>query len=531
MSPRSIRRSALLTLIVAASSLAAAASGTLTFQDRVLAQEAIERVYEAHRIRPAGEAPRKLSQDVLEDKVHDALLRSAALERYWGRPVTAEALQRELARIRRDSRFPDRLQEIFHALDDDPFLIQETFVRASLVERLTRNFFAYDQRIHGAAREEAADARAWMERGRFDPSRDDRWTVIELVRRADGTPSPGSRARAGGAPRMEVAADRFERLRARAPEEVGAIGSIKESRDGFSFHVVLDEGPGVARIGTYTVPKRSWEDWWDEMGPVFETVPVDPVASPRANLSSLESLEVCQAQEQWTNGQLDDIPEPRINHTAIWTGSEMVVWGGTGLIPVLATGGKYDPLTDSWIQTSTDGVPAARSQHTAVWTGSVMIVWAGKDAVDQRNDGGIYDPATNTWSPMSTVNAPQARTGHVAVWADTEMIVWGGAFGITGLTSGGRYDPSTDTWVATGGTNVPPPRQGAVAVWTGTEMVVWGGSAGGATKSGGRYDPVADEWTPTQLLNSPQERYAHSAVWTGTEMVIWGGISGPDLLD
>ena len=46
-------------------------------------------------------------------------------------------------------------------------------------------------------------------------------------------------------------------------------------------------------------------------------------------------------------------------HTAVWTGSEMIVWGGVrpGL---LNTGGRYDPGTDSWTATSTTNAPSAR---------------------------------------------------------------------------------------------------------------------------------------------------------------------------
>ena len=37
---------------------------------------------------------------------------------------------------------------------------------------------------------------------------------------------------------------------------------------------------------------------------------------------------------------------PRV-HTAVWTGSEMIVWGGTGA-NYFNTGGRYNPNTDSW---------------------------------------------------------------------------------------------------------------------------------------------------------------------------------------
>ena len=60
----------------------------------------------------------------------------------------------------------------------------------------------------------------------------------------------------------------------------------------------------------------------------------------------------------------------------------MIVWGGRdgGSNSYLNTGGRYNPGTDSWTATSTNGAPAGRYWHTAVWTGSEMIVWGGEAA-------------------------------------------------------------------------------------------------------------------------------------------------------
>src|SRR5439155_1504719 len=57
----------------------------------------------------------------------------------------------------------------------------------------------------------------------------------------------------------------------------------------------------------------------------------------------------------------------------------------------LNTGGRYDPGTDSWRATSTSNAPTARDHHTAVWTGSGMIVWGGAGIDSQTvNTGGRY---------------------------------------------------------------------------------------------------------------------------------------------
>lgn len=146
------------------------------------------------------------------------------------------------------------------------------------------------------------------------------------------------------------------------------------------------------------------------------------------------------ATDGWTPTSTTGAPAARGKHTAVWTGTRMIVWGGwvysvihppDGLALNTAlpfgTGGIYDPATDTWTASSTVGAPSPRGWHTAVWTGSKMIVWGGDDLFTCLNTGGIYDPATDTWAPMSTSGAPVPRTSHTAVWTGSKMIVWGGS--------------------------------------------------------------------------------------------------------
>jgi subtilisin family serine protease len=239
------------------------------------------------------------------------------------------------------------------------------------------------------------------------------------------------------------------------------------------------------------------------------------------------------AANVWTGAvNLTGAPAARKCHSAVWTGSEMVVWGGWDYNNnVLGTGAVYDPVGNAWVgATSLAGVPSARRGHTAVWTGTEMIVWGGNDNANALNTGGRYNPSTHTWTPMSSTNAPAARWSHCAVWAGTEMIVWGGHDGTKALNTGARYHPATDTWtndVTT--TGALSPRLVASAVWTGREMIVWGGRT--ATEeyanTGGRYDSTTDTWTAALATDGVlSARRSHKAVWTGSEMIVWGGYNG-----
>ena len=234
------------------------------------------------------------------------------------------------------------------------------------------------------------------------------------------------------------------------------------------------------------------------------------------------------SDDTWTATSTTNAPSPRDEHTAVWTGTEMIVWGGINSPDVLNTGGRYNPSTDTWTATSTINAPDARAEHTAVWTGSEMIVWGGICCGgSDLNTGGRYNPATDSWTATSTANAPDGRLIHTAVWTGTEMIVWGGQGPLPPpgfFNTGGRYNPSTDSWTATSTFNVPVARGYDTAVWTGSEMIVWGGYP--YTNSGGRYEPGTNSWTATSLTNPPEARGYHTAVWTGSQMIVWGGGNG-----
>ena len=233
---------------------------------------------------------------------------------------------------------------------------------------------------------------------------------------------------------------------------------------------------------------------------------------------------------RWAPTSMTNAPQRREAHTAVWTGREMIIWGGDGSC---CTAGRYDPTTDHWTSVAYQNSPSRRYSHTAIWTGSEMIVWGGSEIFNfNLNTGGRYNPRTDTWRPTTTINAPKKRVGHTAVWTGREMIIWSGTdphmppFYDDPGNTGGKYDPITDTWTPTSLSGAPESRFSHTAVWSGREMIVWGGQSGERydyLSSGGRYDPINDSWIATSDVNAPDIRTDHSAVWTGSEMVIWGG--------
>ncbi len=236
---------------------------------------------------------------------------------------------------------------------------------------------------------------------------------------------------------------------------------------------------------------------------------------------------------------------------AVWTGTEMIVWGGwgndaSGKQVTLATGARYSPATNTWTATSTNGAPSARAGASMVWssTTSAMLVWGGTDGTSVLSDGFAYDPARNTWKSFasnvsaaappgsaSANAAPYPRKNAATVWTGTRMLIWGDDTNDNpNPDDGAIYDPVTDTWSAMSTKNAPVHHAGANVVWTGTKMVLWGGHDGFAMfDDGGIYDVANDSWeaVPSVLFANGKglsPRLMTSAVWTGTKLVVWGGV-------
>jgi beta-lactamase regulating signal transducer with metallopeptidase domain/N-acetylneuraminic acid mutarotase len=247
--------------------------------------------------------------------------------------------------------------------------------------------------------------------------------------------------------------------------------------------------------------------------------------------------------DRWMRCAREGTVSPRVAHSVIWTGRELLVWGGGAQDIFKRTGARYDPVTDTWRPISTNGAPSGRWHHAAQWTGREMIVWGGRGnfyPTNHFNDGARYNPETDSWQPINANGAPAARSQMISVWTGKEMIVWGGR-GDGGTNAydrpfndGARYNPETDSWTPMAACPELRSRYDAAAVWTGRELLIWGGGARTGRdardqhsyftyNTGGRYDPARDQWTLLPQEGSPTGRYKHTAIWNGREMLVWGG--------
>ncbi len=521
---------------------------TLSFDERVDCQAAVEQVYDRHRIWPKDNPGPKpafavaVPHAVLVKKAEDALAMSVALAERYRTPVTAAELQAELDRMAKESEAPVMLREIFAALGNDPARAAECVARPLLAERKLRAAFAAETKIGeqsfelwwaAAAREKASGREAFVQPvGSYrlptvaaaNSCTNDRWTPTTPAPKPPGTiPEVGS-ARVGPSSVWTGA----EMIVWGGGSVCSTNGNVCLLDSGARFSPATGvwtpfQGVGVpaGRVGHIAVWTGSRMVVWG--GISDQRTNTGGIYDPAANV--------------WVATNTNGAPTGRDAMTVVWTGTEMIVWGGRGGqfgTDFLGTGGRFNPQSNTWAATSSGGAPSPRSQHTAVWTGKWMIVWGGEVNNDTFfGDGALYDPALNTWQPVDTgPKAPTARYEHVAVWTGSQMIVWGGrnrSDGLNQLNTGALFDPGINTWTSftkLGG--APVGRSGASVVWTGSEMIVWSGNNNNQDlNSGGRYNPSTDTWSPMSIAAAPGSRSQEAIVWSGDEMIVWGGTGNP----
>lgn len=154
----------------------------------------------------------------------------------------------------------------------------------------------------------------------------------------------------------------------------------------------------------------------------------DPNAAELIAAGYVKIGAVSLPSKEWSLGASGEPPSQRSSHTAVWTGSEMIVWGGFDGTSYEGGGSRFNPVANAWSpMLSNTGRPTVRSRHSAVWTGSEMIVWGGTNTSGYLNTGGRYNPVTDTWMETPVGTAPEGRAMHTAVWTGREMIIWGGS--------------------------------------------------------------------------------------------------------
>ncbi len=254
----------------------AAARGPLTIEERVEYQLRLERLAHARRIEQAPDPKPAFEQAMppgaVRTKVERSHALSAALGTFWQRPLTALQLQAEIGRLARDTKQPDRLREMFAALGNDPFVIAECLARPLLAERLAREWYAFDQRFHGALEKRVEAEVASIASGADSKSAGGAYSE-EILRRRTSAGVAEDAAAPGAGGRGSLDADSWdELLRALADRfgvddssriPIGTWSPLERTATDFEIQAVLERTPDSIRVASLQWEKTSFDAWWE----------------------------------------------------------------------------------------------------------------------------------------------------------------------------------------------------------------------------------------------------------------------------
>src|SRR5262249_8047774 len=128
---------------------------------------------------------------------------------------------------------------------------------------------------------------------------------------------------------------------------IGRPGPLVDDWDGFTATVLLEKTPTSVRIGTARWMKRSFDEWWGEARlsiPLPSEIPTERGAQRR--VVDLPASPAPCTDDSWSVVSSPP-PTSRSGHVAVWTGTEMLIWGGwtETLDHPTDRGGRYSPST------------------------------------------------------------------------------------------------------------------------------------------------------------------------------------------
>ncbi len=127
----------------------------------------------------------------------------------------------------------------------------------------------------------------------------------------------------------------------------------------------------------------------------------------------------------WTPISLVNAPPAMESIDAIYVNGKILIFGG---FPYTNTLYQYDPAANSWSLIATVGAPPSpRCGYSAVWTGKELLIFGGTGPVAILDSVvGSYNPADKTWRKITAPAGLVHRNYHSALWTGVSMIVWGG---------------------------------------------------------------------------------------------------------
>ena len=242
----------------------------------------------------------------------------------------------------------------------DPFVIAECLARPALAERLLTHWYASDQRIHSEAKHRAEVELQTHPTVEQMKQLSGTYSEMELIK--DNT--VGWAESSGPEHAVKLNNDEWDNTLQKLAAmfldhpvaggatlqiKTGLVSALQEDETRYYATAVIektDKGLKLASVSWAKDPLQSWLSRMENQLPSTSATTDTGYALPKISDGA-----GC-IDDTWT--ATAGPPDSRFGHTAVWTGGEMIVWGGYDGTNDFNSGYRYDPATDTWTATSTD---------------------------------------------------------------------------------------------------------------------------------------------------------------------------------
>jgi len=233
-----------------------------------------------------------------------------------------------------------------------------------------------------------------------------------------------------------------------------------------------------------------------------------------------------------TNGTFTDemarLPFPLVGVAAIWTGTEILAFGGqTESVNNAIATVRFNPHTGT-IRNGTD-MPTSRAYSPLVWTGRYAYIFGGTvGAGNARYDVLRYDPEAERMDIITTARMPVYTKDATATWDGKRATLFGGGFippdgGFSMMT----FDPSTERLSYVNGTGFHAVTS-ATSAQVGSYAYVFGGieTNVGIVSRIQRFHTGSSEMVAQVPLNLSRPLALTTSAAIGDRVYIFGGWPG-----
>jgi hypothetical protein len=257
----------------------------------------------------------------------------------------------------------------------------------------------------------------------------------------------------------------------------------------------------------------------------LQVIPIDTQELPLAAWTNIEVFVESPAQRPIDDAYyLDPGPlDHRQSADLIWTGEEMIVWGGKQTLeglPTLVDGAAFNPETNIWRRLA--GFPLQGPKATrAIWADNEMLVVTGEAVFGYQPDTDSWRVATDGITPSEFHDRMLFAGGTLYVWISNEIRA------LDVVSGEWRAMPGPDPHAAQGGPYFSTFRSVGSEVLA---IIVPGGRCSGKDY----WRLVEYEWIAVPDVSLASGDYAdcslaNQAAGAGSELVVWEEVDHPSV--